>query len=619
MSNITQPSGDIKIFIDAFNIEFEKKLKQLVDLQINMKNIYTDAIKLTQPRYSKWPIDPSIKTIGDMFKYSFPDINKSIIIQPESGTSDYDEWYKDISGQTNPDEPNIGIFYQKLRSCIKVPDQILNYNNIKKVGTTNPSLYTPGFYYFDIFMNYILTTGIKNIISDKNFTLISDFVPSGEVLRSESNNKADYYLFKEIIIHLDAYMINITGIDIGLNDDIDISEYSSIKTKYKSGILLDLQEDPYFNIERGYVINSNFEGFYEFMSLYKAFIQAGDNYRTTLLPKYDPSKDKEITSSEQLSKTRPVTQQVSNIYTFNVVNPDTFILVGGTQSLDLTLITEVSFDNNVEEDMWDDISDEYVESDFMGEEEILNLNNAANLYDSLFKNTIGNLVDNTFIVEDSNIDYDSVEYKGDKWKAFKINDVIAEIKLTMCKPINKFESDLKKVLHYIKNDIQIDNMRKAAYLLATAYVESNYSLSRWEADYLCGDAGVPYKNKPCEKATKYYSSTKGKKNYYEMGLDKNGQCYFGRGFIQLTGKNNYVKYGEKIKVDLAGNGDLAMIPINSYKIAVTYMKAARTFDKVIAGDLSGARKSVNGGLKDVNGVNKAYNVWMSIFANYNKQ
>lgn len=39
-----------------------------------------------------------------------------------------------------------------------------------------------------------------------------------------------------------------------------------------------------------------------------------------------------------------------------------------------------------------------------------------------------------------------------------------------------------------------------------------------------------------------------------------GQAYFGRGFVQLTWKENYAKLGKKLGIDLVGNPDLAMKP-----------------------------------------------------------
>lgn len=189
----------------------------------------------------------------------------------------------------------------------------------------------------------------------------------------------------------------------------------------------------------------------------------------------------------------------------------------------------------------------------------------------------------------------------------------------------KFENSLRKIFEYAKNDSKITSISDLAYLLATAKSESDYSLERWEADYLCGKTGVAYNQKPCEKALNYYrSTTGGKKNYYTLGTDKNGLPYFGRGLIQLTGKANYQSYGDLIGVDLVNDGDKALEPKNSYKIATEFLSKKRggiyakngvnrsTFDMARDGNLTLARKSVNGGSKGLSEVNSNYDLWKQI-------
>ncbi len=191
-----------------------------------------------------------------------------------------------------------------------------------------------------------------------------------------------------------------------------------------------------------------------------------------------------------------------------------------------------------------------------------------------------------------------------------------------------FEDSLRQVLQYAKTDSNLNEVSDLAYLLATAKAESDYSLQRWESDYACGLTGKPYNQKPCEKALNYYRSTKGgKKNYYTLGTDKNGLPYFGRGLIQLTGKANYEKYGKLIGVDLVNDGDKALEPKNSYQIATTFLSQKRggiyaknganrsTFDMAKDGDLTKARKSVNGGSKGLDEVNKYYELWKEILQN----
>mgnify|MGYP003638196611 FL=1 len=174
----------------------------------------------------------------------------------------------------------------------------------------------------------------------------------------------------------------------------------------------------------------------------------------------------------------------------------------------------------------------------------------------------------------------------------------------------QFPKSLKEVLKYIQNDKNLDNIKQASYLLATAKVESDYYLERWESDYLCGKIGNAYKDTPCESALNYFRSSNGKKNYYSLGVDEKGLPYFGRGLIQLSGKENYIIYGDLIGVNLEDNGDKALVPKNSYKIASEYL-LRKTFT-FIDSDLTKARKSVNGGTKGLSEVNAEYNLWVSI-------
>jgi len=189
----------------------------------------------------------------------------------------------------------------------------------------------------------------------------------------------------------------------------------------------------------------------------------------------------------------------------------------------------------------------------------------------------------------------------------------------------QFPNSLRKVLEFASKDKNINSINHLAYLLATAKVESDYSLERWESDYVCGKAGVRYKDRPCDSAIRYYCSTQGGKQDYCTGKpkDKRGLPYFGRGLIQITWKENYEKYGKKIGVDLVNNPEAIFKPENSYNVAVAYMNEKRgsskksTFDWVDEGDLTRARKSVNGGTKGLDKVNSSYIFWKNLL-NKNK-
>ena len=179
-----------------------------------------------------------------------------------------------------------------------------------------------------------------------------------------------------------------------------------------------------------------------------------------------------------------------------------------------------------------------------------------------------------------------------------------------------FPNSLKQVLGFIQEDNNLNDIEEVAYLLATAKVESDYQLTRWESDYLCGNKGVPYDVEPCADALSYYrSTTNGKSNYYKKGVDDFGVPYFGRGLIQLTNDYNYEKYGDLIGEDLLGNGDLALKPKNSYNIASIYMFEKGVFDAVKRGNMTSARQKVNGGTKGVDRTNREYDRWIRVLEN----
>ena len=216
-------------------------------------------------------------------------------------------------------------------------------------------------------------------------------------------------------------------------------------------------------------------------------------------------------------------------------------------------------------------------------------------------------------IETINVDFSDPKFVGGQWKKYDLEAIVAEVSKGPYRAPEKFKNSLRKILLFMKTDAKITDVRHAAYLLATAYAESSYSLQRWEADYVCTGQGIPYGPEgPCARALAYYRSSNKKKNYYTLGTDARGFPYFGRGLIQLTGKENYITYGRIIGQDLVGNGDLALREDNSYKIAVAYL-VNKTFGHVISGNLTKARRSVNGGVKGLDKVNGAYAEWLRTF------
>jgi peptidoglycan L-alanyl-D-glutamate endopeptidase CwlK len=82
-----------------------------------------------------------------------------------------------------------------------------------------------------------------------------------------------------------------------------------------------------------------------------------------------------------------------------------------------------------------------------------------------------------------------------------------------------------------------------------------------------------------------------------MGNGPKGALYKGRGFIQLTGHDNYRDIGTAIGADLVNNPDLALDPVIAARILAQFLKRAETTIRfALAGqDLTSAREAVNGG------------------------
>lgn len=78
-------------------------------------------------------------------------------------------------------------------------------------------------------------------------------------------------------------------------------------------------------------------------------------------------------------------------------------------------------------------------------------------------------------------------------------------------------------------------------------------------------------------------------------LPGDGARFYGRGFIQLTGRDNYTSYGNALGVNLVGNPDLALDPTISARVAARYFRVRGVNVAADKGDWRAVRKLVNGG------------------------
>jgi putative chitinase len=118
--------------------------------------------------------------------------------------------------------------------------------------------------------------------------------------------------------------------------------------------------------------------------------------------------------------------------------------------------------------------------------------------------------------------------------------------------------------------------RKLAYLLATVWHECDKTMQ------------------PIEEYGK------GSKRPYGKLDPKTNQAYFGRGYVQITWKENYERFGKLLKIDLVNRPELALDPKISATIAVRGMitggftgrKLGHYFTKNVC-DWENARRIIN--------------------------
>ena len=89
-----------------------------------------------------------------------------------------------------------------------------------------------------------------------------------------------------------------------------------------------------------------------------------------------------------------------------------------------------------------------------------------------------------------------------------------------------------------------------------------------------------------------------------------GPRFKGRGYVQLTGRNNYTKIGDQIGSDLIGNPELANDPTIAGKILAQFLKNHEKCvrDALGVNDLGAARKCVNGGTHGIEAFVESYQI-----------
>ncbi|BCL74375.1 hypothetical protein JHS3_01110 [Jeongeupia sp. HS-3] len=95
-----------------------------------------------------------------------------------------------------------------------------------------------------------------------------------------------------------------------------------------------------------------------------------------------------------------------------------------------------------------------------------------------------------------------------------------------------------------------------------------------------------------------------------------GARFKGRGYVQLTGRDNYTRFGQQLGIDLVGQPDLANAPEVAASLLAAFLAAKldKLRDALAADDLKAARRLVNGGSHGLDRFSDAYRRGMRALA-----
>ncbi|MEM9043141.1 MAG: peptidoglycan-binding protein [Pseudomonadota bacterium] len=125
-------------------------------------------------------------------------------------------------------------------------------------------------------------------------------------------------------------------------------------------------------------------------------------------------------------------------------------------------------------------------------------------------------------------------------------------------------------------------------------------LAVWPRRFPNEHAAKPFARDPEKLANTVYGGRQDLGNT-EPG---DGWRYRGRGYLQLTGRANYSRFGQLLGLDLVGDPDLATEPDVAWRIAAAYMhtrrrRGRRLFEWADENNVEQVTRGVNGGLHGI--------------------
>jgi putative chitinase len=163
--------------------------------------------------------------------------------------------------------------------------------------------------------------------------------------------------------------------------------------------------------------------------------------------------------------------------------------------------------------------------------------------------------------------------------------------------LNQSQVDgLDFLLPRLEADERLGDVRQRAYVFATTKWEA---ANTWQP---IAERGTKrYKGIVFASHQDYFNYRYGNRaDLGNKGFPNAGWLFRGRGYCQITGRANYLRFSELLGVDLVVNPDLALVPEHAYEILVRGMKdglfTGKGLDRYIRGNTCNylfARQIVN--------------------------
>ena len=201
----------IQDFVIAYNAAAQLKLDTYIAKQNQYKTTRATAISTSLIKTVSWPSENSVVTIGDLFKYVYPDTEGGKEILPSSGNIEYSEVLKELKDTTTGAGPLYTILHSTYRSIYGIEDM-----NSKKPFD--------GQKWFDRFMFDVLQS-IKE--KNKTYNTFSEFDDEFDDLTS-SFRKNYYSSSDDINLFTTNEKLYDAFIEAGYNYKLPIPSASSI-------------------------------------------------------------------------------------------------------------------------------------------------------------------------------------------------------------------------------------------------------------------------------------------------------------------------------------------------------------------------------------------------------